>query len=249
MLVTYATARMKAHVLQPKPGFDRQRHNPSANPTGRKEDLILARLISKWRALSVTLMLAGLLRSPTTAQPAITSPAITSEERQAATAPRQETTQEANRDAESVLAVITKSRSTNTRGYIVTIHNDGSATAEIEGATVAGQAQPPRSQQFPAAAIDTKTLRSLLTEIGDVSKIPTGGCAKPVSFATRTEITYAVKTSGDLQCIRAEASDGQQLALHAYEDLGKFVQTTLGQLKINNRRLQFVRPPQPSSPQ
>ena len=77
----------------------------------------------------------------------------------------------------------------------------------------------------------------LLTEIGDVSKIPTGGCAKSVSFGTRTQITYAGKTSGDLQCIRQQASDGDQAPLRAYEDLGRFVQTTLGQLKINDRRI------------
>jgi hypothetical protein len=147
------------------------------------------------------------------------------------------------------LAVIAQSRSTNTRGYTVTIHNDGSATAGIEGATVAGHSEPPRSQQFPAGTIDTKTLRTLLTEIGDVSKIPIGFCAKSVSFATRTEITYAGKTSGDLQCVRQEPSEGHQATLPAEEDLGRFVQIALGQLKIDIRRIRFVRPPQPSPPQ
>ena len=34
---------------------------------------------------------------------------------------------------EGILATITQSRSTNTRGYKVVIHDDGSATAEISG--------------------------------------------------------------------------------------------------------------------
>ncbi len=82
---------------------------------------------------------------------------------------------------EGVLATITQSRSTNTSGYKVVIRDDGSATAEIGGASLALPTEPSRSQQFPPGAIDTKTLRRLLAEIGDVSKIPTGGCAKSVA--------------------------------------------------------------------
>jgi len=143
--------------------------------------------------------------------------------------------------AEDTLAVITQSRSTNTRGYQVVIRNDGSATVEISGASFAGRAEPPRSQQFPAGTIDVKTLRRLLEEVGDVSKIPTGGCAKSVSFGTRTEITHAGKTSGDLQCIRRQSAEGDQASMQADEALGAFVRTTLGQLRINDRR--FVRSP------
>jgi hypothetical protein len=171
---------------------------------------------------------AGLLPCDVTAG----QQATTSEGQQAAATTQQQTDQ----DAEGVLAVITQSRSTNTRGYKIVIHNDGSAIAEIEGASFAGRVDPPRSQQFPAGTIDTKTLRRLLAEIGDVSSIPTGGCAKSVSFGTRTEITYQGKTSGDLQCIRPQASGDQQALTDASEELGKFVQTTLGQLKINARR-------------
>ena len=197
----------------------------------------------KWCSLYVVIVLAGLLyTSPTNARPGIMLG-----EHQATATTGQEASQEANQVPEGVLAVITQSRSTNTRGYTVTIHNDGSATAEIEGATVAGRAEPPRSQQFPAGTIDAKTLRNLLTEIGDVSKIPTGGSAKSVSFGTRTEITYAGKTSGDLQCVRQEPSGGTQA--QADEELGRFVQTTLGQLKVDARRMQFARPPRPSAPQ
>ena len=199
----------------------------------------------KWCCLSAALVVAGLLHtSAATARPGI----VLGEPQATATAGH-ETSQPVNPDAQDVLAVITQSRSTNTRGYTVTIHNDGSVTADIGGATVAGRAEPSRSQQFPAGTIDTKTLSRLLTEIGDVSKISTGACAKSVSFGTRTEITYAGKTSGDLQCIRQEPSEGQQPPLRADVELGRFVQTTLGQLKINDRRIEFVRPPQPSPPQ
>ena len=145
--------------------------------------------------------------------------------------------QETKHGVEFILATITQSRSTNTLGYEVVIHSDGSATAEIGGSSFGLHTEPSRSQQFPPGTIDTKTLRLLLTEIGNVSKIPTGGCMKSVSFGTRTQITYANKTSGDLQCIRKQASDVDQPLLKTSQDLGKFVQTILGQLKINDRRI------------
>jgi hypothetical protein len=133
-----------------------------------------------------------------------------------------------------ILATITQSRSTNTLGYEVVIHNDGSASAKIGGTSFA---HPSRSQEFPPGTIDTDTLRNLLTYVGDVSKIPTADCPKSASFGTRTQITYESKTSGDLQCIRKQASDGDKATMQASEYLGAFVQTTLGQLKINDRRI------------
>jgi hypothetical protein len=138
--------------------------------------------------------------------------------------------------AEGNLATIVRSRSTNTPSYKILINNDGSATAEMSGAGSPLRVEPPRSQQFPPGTIDTRTLRRLLTEVGDVSRIPTGGCAKSASFGTRTQITYAGKTSGDLQCIRQQASDSDQAPLQASEDLSRFVQTTLTQLKTSDRR-------------
>jgi hypothetical protein len=161
---------------------------------------------------------------------------ITPENHQAAAAE-----QEMKQDVEVTLATIIQSGSTNTRGYTVVIHNDGSATAEIGSANVGLRTEPAQSQQFPPGTIDTKTLRRLLVEIGDVSKIPAGGCAKPVSFGTRTQITYASKTSGDLKCIRQQASGVDQAPLKASENLGGFVQTTLGRLKINDRRIESNR--------
>ncbi len=178
-------------------------------------------------SLPLVLVFAGLLRS----NPAAAQQAITSENHQATATAEQGT------GVKGILATITQSRSTNTLGYRIVIYDDGSATAEIGGASSALRTEPSRSQKFPPGAIDTKALRRLLTEIGDVSKIATGGCAKSVSFGTRTQITYASKTSGDLQCIRQQASDGDQVPQQASEDLGRFVQTTLVQLKINDRRV------------
>jgi hypothetical protein len=136
--------------------------------------------------------------------------------------------QEMKEGMEENLATIMQSRSTNSRGYKVAIHNDGSATVEID----AFRMEPPRSQEFPPGTIDTKALRRLLTEVGDVSRIPIGNCAKSVSFGTRTQIAYAGKTSGDLQCIREQAPDNDHTPRQAWEDLSKFVRTTLGQLKV-----------------
>lgn len=176
---------------------------------------------------------------------AATRQVYTSTERPAV-ATEQETNPD-TKDTKDVLAIIAQSGSTNTRGYRVVIYNDGSVMAEIAGTTVAGRVEPSHSQQFPAGTIDTKTLHRVLAEVGDVGRIPTGGCAKSVSFGTRTQITYQGKTSGDLQCIRRQPSEGTQpegnqaqgksALLQAAQDLGRFVQTTLAQLKIDNRRI------------
>jgi hypothetical protein len=179
------------------------------------------------QSVALVLAFAGLLPS----SPAAGQQPITAENRQVTATAERET------GAKAILATITQSRSTNTLGYRILIRNDGSATAEIAGGSSALRSGPSRSQEFPPGAIDTKTLRRLLTEIGDVSKIPTGGCAKSASFGTRTQITYASKTSGDLQCIRPHASDGDQAPQQASEDLARFVRSTLGQLKINDRRI------------
>jgi hypothetical protein len=155
---------------------------------------------------------------------------------QPATTPESQATATAGQGVEQNLATIVQSRSTNSRGYKLVIRNNGSATVDISGASFAFRMEPPRSQEFPPGTIDTKTLRRLLVEVGDVSRIPIGSCAKSASFGTRTQITYAGQTSGDLQCIRPQAADSGQALMQASEDLGRFVRTTLGQLKINDRR-------------
>jgi hypothetical protein len=157
---------------------------------------VLAGLV---RTFPLALAFAGLLQTSSAAA----QQAITPENQATATAG-----QEMKLGVESDLATIIQSSSTNTRAYKVVIHNDGSATAEISGASFGVRVEPPRSKQFPPGTIDTKTLRRLLTQIGDVSRIPTGRCGKSVSFGTSTQIAYAGKTSGDLQCIQQQASDG-----------------------------------------
>jgi hypothetical protein len=143
--------------------------------------------------------------------------------------------------AKNVLTTILQSGSTNSRGYRVVIRTDGSATVELgsprgrlninrEDST---QEKP---QEFPPRSVDAKALHHLLEEIGDVSKIPTGGCAKSVSFGTRTQIVYAGKTSGDLQCVR-QASSTSGTSFEQAEQLAKMVREILQKLKVNDRRL------------
>jgi hypothetical protein len=179
--------------------------------------------------LPVLLAFAGLL--PIDAGAA--QQAIARESQKDSAAQEKEMTQ----GVQSILATVIHSRSTNSRGYKLVIFDDGSATAEIGGAGMAPPAAAAPALQFPSGAIDTKTLRRLLTAIGDVTRIPTGGCIKSVSFGTRTQITYANKTSGDLQCIQQRGPDGDQALLQASEELGEFVQTALSHLKINDRRI------------
>lgn len=140
--------------------------------------------------------------------------------------------QEAQPDVAGVLATIMQSGCTNTCAYDVAISDDGSATAT----TIATTHSLVTEQKFPAGTIDTATLRDLLTEIRDVSRIPTGICPKPASFATTTRITYAGKTSGDLQCIQQPESGGDQALLHESEQLARLVLTILVQLKLDDRR-------------
>ena len=131
-----------------------------------------------------------------------------------------------NQTADGDLATIIESRSTNTASYRILIHNDGSATKESDGRLDV----PPGSQDFPPSTVDTKTLRFLLTQIGDVSKIPTGPCPKSASCGTTTEISYAGKISGDLQSIPWYDSAVDPTQKEADEDLLKFVRTTETQL-------------------
>jgi hypothetical protein len=132
------------------------------------------------------------------------------------------------------LATILQSASTNTRAYKVIIRNDGSATAEVAASRSPTEAQPARSKVFPAGTIDAKQLQRLLSQIEDVSKIPVGPCVKSASFGTRTQIAYAGKTSGDLQCVRGDTPTSGLTKLPLYESLSLFVATTLRDLKVNS---------------
>lgn len=140
----------------------------------------------------------------------------------------------------NAVATIHQSGSTNARAYVITIYDDGSATAVLDAAENAPRSSPTRLQQFPAGTIDAGKLRALLEQIGDVSTIPTGSCPKSVSFGTRTQISYKANTSGDLQCIRA-ASGTQETLLRNSEKVGQFVRDTLRHLNVNTRRVEQER--------
>ncbi len=139
--------------------------------------------------------------------------------------------QETQPGVAGVLATIMQSGCTNTCGYNVGINTDGSATVF----TIATTHSLVTRQDFPAGTIDTKNLQTLLTEIGDVSRIPIGFHPKPVSFATTTKITYAGKTSGDLQCVEQSDPGGDQTLLHESEQLARIVLAILVQLKFDDR--------------
>jgi hypothetical protein len=147
------------------------------------------------------------------------------------TALEQVNEQQAQPGGATLLATITQSGCTNTCGYHVDIHTDGSATAT----TIATTHALVTTQQFPAGTIDTQPLQELLTQIGDVSKIPIELHPKPVSFATTTTITYEGMTSGDLQCVGQSATDGDATLLHESERLARFVLAILVQLKFDDR--------------
>jgi hypothetical protein len=152
-----------------------------------------------------------------------------------ASAPPNTPQNEATPDHGDVLATIVQSGSTNTRGYRVLLHADGSATVFAGGPprlrTSLDSAPNANEQNFPAGFIDAKALLRLLKEIGDVSRIPTGGCAKSASFGTRTQIIYAGKTSGDLQCIRQPADSSSVPSLEQSQRLAKQVRAILDKVR------------------
>jgi len=132
------------------------------------------------------------------------------------------------------LATIIQSGSTNTIGYNLVIHSDGSAAGmPIIRSTRAVAV----GREYPPGTIDTKKLQRLLTVIGDVSKIPIGVCMKSASFGTTTKISYAGKVSGDLQCIQHQPSGGDEALLQSSEDLAALVATILHQLKLDTRHV------------
>ncbi|MGO9435826.1 MAG: hypothetical protein ACLPH3_25090 [Terracidiphilus sp.] len=153
--------------------------------------------------------------------------------RQATPDSQQETTDSGT----GLLATIIQSRSTNSRAYNVAIRNDGGATAEFGGESIALHIEPPPSRVFPPGTLDTTTLRRLLIAIGDVSKIPSVSRMKSASFGTRTQIEYANEISGDLQSVPQQISDGDSALVRASQELSRFVQTTLSQLNIDERAI------------
>jgi hypothetical protein len=90
-----------------------------------------------------------------------------------------------------LLATVEVSGSTNSLPYSIMIFTDGSAAMSIKGGS---------TKKFKPGSVDAKTLRTLLQNVGDVSQLTSQPCAKPVSFATVTLITYNGKTSQDISC-------------------------------------------------
>ena len=178
--------------------------------------------------ISFALAFAGLLQEGNAGGQQPVAPATP-----AASTGQESKPQESKQGSEGILATILQSGSTNSRAYKVAIHNDGGASVEFNDASSDSRGGP--LQQFPHGTIDVVTLRRLLTEIGDVSKIQTGGCAKSASFGTRTQIGYAGKTSGDLQCVEQTAPAGDQMLLHESEHLARLVLAILVQLKFDDR--------------
>src|ERR1035438_437922 len=132
-----------------------------------------------------------------------------------------------------LLATIIQSRSSNSRAYNVALRNDGGATAEFGGESLALHIEPPPSRVFPPGTIDATTLRRLLIAIGDVSKIPTVSRMKSASFGTRTQIEYANKTSGDLQSVPQQIFDGDSALLRASQEFSRVVTATLSQRNLH----------------
>ena len=103
----------------------------------------------------------------------------------------------------------------------------------------AQQAITPENHQGTATAEQETGVKGILATVTQSRSTNTLGYRIVIydDGSAIAEITYGSKTSGDLQCIRQQAPDGDQAPLQASEDLGRFVQKTLGQLKINDRRI------------
>jgi hypothetical protein len=134
------------------------------------------------------------------------------------------------------LMAILQSGSTNSRGYTAIVHNNGSVT--VEQSDISPDAPP----MLPAGTVDTSALGSVLSRIGDVSRIPTRHCAKSVSFGTRTLVAYAGKTSGDLQCV-ASASGADMPPEEEIAKLRQMVANIRAKLPVTITRQHPVRVP------
>jgi hypothetical protein len=127
----------------------------------------------------------------------------------------------------NILAIINVSGSTNTFPYSITVYQDGSAKAAVEGST--------SSETLPPKTVNIVQLQGLLNQIGDVSKIANGSCAKSVSFGTTTTISYNGNTSGDLQCLKDDSTEPR-----ADKDLAAFVANLQAEVKINTSRVHMI---------
>ena len=105
----------------------------------------------------------------------------------------------------SPLVVITNSGSTNTPGSTLTLNTDGSGSLmyrrDSYDMTAVGNSSRFADKTFAAGTFNVAQLKTLLSQIGDVSAIPNHGCIKSISFGSTTTITYLGKTSGDISCL------------------------------------------------
>jgi hypothetical protein len=109
------------------------------------------------------------------------------------------------------VARIVVSASTNASEIDVVVYSDASADRTLGPARFGTSLdQPPAF--FPAGSPEVESFLTDLAEVGDVSLIPIGQCAKSVSFGTTTTVTSNGKTSGDLQCLLNPAAATQSLA-------------------------------------
>lgn len=100
-------------------------------------------------------------------------------------------TSSAQHQQSALLATIQVSGSTNTLPYILTVYDNGSAVVDMQG-------KP--QKEFPAGTADSQKLKALLEQVGDVSQLRAGRCARSASFGTTTQIRYNGKTSADISC-------------------------------------------------
>jgi hypothetical protein len=95
------------------------------------------------------------------------------------------------------VASCVQSASTNAPSVTVVIYGDASADRTVGPARNLPVAPP---MSYPAGSPDVVKFLADVQAVGDVTRIPIGGCAKSVSFGTTTRVTAYGKTSGDLQC-------------------------------------------------
>lgn len=97
--------------------------------------------------------------------------------------------------------------STNSSEIDVVVYSDGSAERTLGASSPnGGTGLDPAPMSYPPGATEVVTFLCDLQAAGDVSQIPTGNCAKSISFGTETTVTAGQRTSGDLQCLTSAAS-------------------------------------------
>jgi hypothetical protein len=70
----------------------------------------------------------------------------------------------------------------------------------------------PARKAYDAGSPEVIAFLSDLSAAGDVSLIPTGQCAKSVSFGTVTTVSVGDRTSGDLECLENPTTTDTALA-------------------------------------